>query len=195
MPGAEPAELIAAASAGRLPPWAKAGPERVAHMARVAGLMGDWAARSGLDARDVVRWRAAAWLHDALRDEDAGALRHLVPDALRDLPPKVLHGPAAAGRLERDGVEDAPLRRAVAYHTLGHPDLDTLGRALYLADFLDPGRSFRGDWRAGLRSRMPGAMRDVLRAVLAARICYLLDRGFTLRPETTAFWNRIVSER
>lgn len=188
-------ELVAAASAGRLPDWAKARPERQTHMARVAALMDDWARRSGLDEADIHRWRAAAWLHDALRDEDPEVLRSQVPDTLRDLPAKVLHGPAAAHRLAQDGLADDALRLAVAYHTLGHPDLDRLGRALYLADFLDPGRAFRPDWRARLRGRMPGAMADVLRSVLYARICYLLERGMTMRPETTAFWNRIVSER
>jgi HD superfamily phosphohydrolase YqeK len=190
----EAAELIAAASAGRLPDWANAAPDRRAHMARVADLMDDWARRSGLDARDVARWRAAAWLHDALRDADPEVLRSQVPESLRDLPAKVLHGPAVAHQLERRGVQDDPFRLAIAYHTLGHPDLDGLGRALFLADFLDPGRSFRTSWRAALRSRMPDALDDVLRTVLGARICHLLERGMALRPETTAFWNRIVSE-
>lgn len=191
----EAAELIPAASAGRLPDWAKAKPERHAHMARVAELMEDWARRSGLDEANLVRWRAAAWLHDALRDEDPEVLRPRVPEALRDLPPKVLHGPAVAYQLEQDGVGDESFRLAVAYHTLGHPDLDRLGRALFLADFLDPGRPFRARWREGLRRRMPDALEDVLCTVLPARICYLLERGMALRPETAAFWNRIVSER
>ncbi|MEJ2187661.1 MAG: HD domain-containing protein [Gemmatimonadota bacterium] len=188
------AELLAAASAGRLPDWAKAGPLRRAHMSRVADLMEAWAHRSGLAEGDVARWRAAAWLHDALRDEDVDALRSQVPEELQDLPPKVLHGPAVAHRLEQDGVGDPALRLAVAYHTLGHPDLDRLGRALYLADFLDPGRSFRTSWRASLRGRMPDDLDDVLRIVLGARIAYLLERGMTVRPETTAFWNQLASE-
>lgn len=163
-------------------------------MARVADIMDDWARRSGLDGDDVIRWRAAAWLHDALRDADPEALRAQLPQALQRLPAKVLHGPAVAQRLERDGVGDAPFRLAIAYHTLGHPDLDTMGRALFLADFLDPGRSFRTGWRDSLRSRMPDALDDVLRTVLRARICYLMERGMTLLPETAAFWNRIVTE-
>ncbi len=191
----EVAELIAAASAGRLPDWARVAPDRRTHMARVAELMDGWARQSGLDQGQVVRWRAAAWLHDALRDEDPEILRPQVPDALRDLPPKVLHGPAVSHRLAQDGVGDDAFRLAVGYHTLGHPDLDRLGRALFLADFLDPGRPFRPKWRAGLRRRMPDEMDDVLRTVLRARICYLLERGMALRPETASFWNQIVSER
>lgn len=191
----EAAAVIGAAAAGRLPDWTKAGPGRRAHMARVADLMEAWGRRAGLARGDIVRWRAAAWLHDGLRDADPEALRLQVPEALRDLPPKVLHGPAAAHRLEQDSVGDPPLRLAIAYHTLGHPDLDRLGRALFLADFLDPGRAFRASWRAALRSRLPDALDDVLWTVLAARICYLTERGMALRPETTAFWNRIVTER
>lgn len=191
----ESAKLITAAAAGRLPDWANVGPSRRAHMARVADLMERWGRGSGLDEGDIARWRATAWLHDALRDADPEALRSQVPEALRDLPPKVLHGPAVAHRLEQDGVGDPPFRLAIAYHTLGHPDLDRLGRALFLADFLDPGRTFRASWRAALRSRLPDALDDVLRTVLAARICYLTERGVALRPETTSFWNRMVTER
>ncbi|HLU24859.1 MAG TPA: HD domain-containing protein [Longimicrobiales bacterium] len=183
--------MIEAAAAGRLPAWAEAGEARRAHMARVAALMDAWAEGLGLDGAERVRWRAAAWLHDALRDADPERIRGLLPPELRDLPPPLVHGPAAAVRLRQDGVADESLLRAIAYHTIGHPSLDRLGRALYLADFLEPGRTFDPGGRAALRARMPEAMDAVLATVVERRIAYLLVGRRRLRLETIQFWNEL----
>ena len=77
--------------------------------------------------------------------------------------------------------------RAVAFHTLGHPGLDTAGVALYAADFLEPGRAVRADWRASLRGRMPDELDDVVLEVARARTEHLRGIGGSVRPETAAF--------
>jgi 2-amino-4-hydroxy-6-hydroxymethyldihydropteridine diphosphokinase len=177
-----------------MPDWAQASPARREHVDRVALLMGDWAVGLGLDSEDVASWRAAGVLHDALRDADPESLRTGVPPALRDLPASVLHGPAAAERLRVDGVEDSAFLLAVAYHTLGHPELDARGMALYVADFLEPGRDLLNEWRGELRSRMPGDLTEVAREILAARITHLIEDGRRMRPETVAFWNTLSRE-
>jgi len=188
-------ELILAAASGALPSWAVAGEERRAHMRRVADLLGAWADRSGLDRDDVVRWRAMGNLHDALRDADPETLRPRVPPTLRSLPGELLHGPATAERLRVEGVDDGSLLKAIAFHTLGDPDFDVSGRALYVADFLDPARAFLTDWRAGLRDRMPEALDEVVREIARARIGNLLERGSTVHRRTMDFWNALVAER
>lgn len=182
---------VAEAAEGSLPAWARADGPRREHMERVARLMEEWARESGLPDDQVVRWQAAAYLHDALRDAPPEELRPRVPPELADLPPRCLHGPAAAERLRVDGVADGELLKAVAYHTLGHPDLGGLGRALYAADFLEPGRDLRNEWRAGLRDRLPADLDAVVREVLGARIVHLVEKGSALRPETVGFWNAL----
>jgi HD superfamily phosphohydrolase YqeK len=162
-------------------------------MRRVADLLGSWAGELKLPEGEEQRWRAVGWLHDVLRDADPDRLRALVPAELRDLPGPVLHGPAAASRLQEEADEE--ICAAIRYHTMGHPDLHDLGRALYLADFLEPGRSFLPEWRAELRARMPGRMTDVLREVIGHRIRHLIDGHQPIRPETAAFWSRVVEER
>jgi 2-amino-4-hydroxy-6-hydroxymethyldihydropteridine diphosphokinase len=156
--------------------------------------MDDWAVRAGLDADDRTRWNAAAHLHDALREIDPESLRDALPSRYRSLPGPALHGPAAAEKLRAEGVDDTSLLNAIRWHTLGHPDLDALGRALYAADFLDPGRSFMTEWRAELRDRMPEELSEVTRQVVAARIRRLLDRGVPLLQPTVDFWNELVAE-
>lgn len=186
-------EQVLAAARGQLPAWSCVSEARRAHIERVVALLDAWAVALNVDEHERMRWRAAGWLHDALRDADPAVLRDMVPAEARDLPGPLLHGPACAHRLEQAGVEDASLIAAVAWHTVGHPSLDRAGHMLYLADFLEPGRHFETAWRARLRARMPAAAPDVIRDVAAARIRYLLDSRCTVRRETIEFWNGLVS--
>jgi len=184
--------LVLAASRGDLPEWSRLGGKRRAHVARVATLLEDWARKLELDDTERTRWLAAGWLHDSLKEAPDEELRELLDGDLGGLPGPVLHGPAAAELLRREGVEDPGLLTAVAYHTLGHPDFDAAGIALYAADFLEPGRPAKKRWRADLRSRMPKDRKRVTRTILEARIKYLLEEGRPVRPETIAFWNRVA---
>ena len=184
--------LVRAAARGELPAWARAGEKRRAHIGRVAALMREWARALGLDAEETARWQAAAWLHDALREAPPEELRPLVPPELRDLPGKVLHGPAMAERLE--GEADEELREAVRWHTLGSPRLGRLGRALYLADFLEPGRTLAPEWTASLRARMPRELDAVLAEVLRSRIDHVSRGGGTVHPETLAFHAEVARQ-
>jgi HD superfamily phosphohydrolase YqeK len=161
-------------------------------MLRVAELMEDWARELGLAGDDVTRWRAAAMLHDALRDAEPAALRPLAPPELREAPGDLLHGPAAATRLRREGVSDGPVLLAVEWHTLGHPDFDRLGRALYLADYLEPGREWASESVAGWHARMPHELDAVTRELAAERLGHALQRLQPLLAPTVGFWNELV---
>ncbi len=186
--------LLERASEGSVPGWARAGKARRAHMERVAALMEEWASDWNLGQDDRARWKAAGFLHDALRDADPVELRPLVPPELEDLPGALLHGPAAARLLEEDGVTDRPLLLSVAYHTLGHPELDRLGRSLYAADFLESGRKHLSDREEGLRESMLADPRGVVLEVARARVSEMVRKGKPLRAETVGFWNGLVGE-
>lgn len=186
-------ELIRAAADGRLPDWSCVSEARHAHIERVVALLHEWAVAARVDAAERIRWRAAGWLHDALRDADPAVLRPMIPQAARDLPDLLLHGPACAERLREAGVNDEELIAAVAWHTVGHPSLRRTGHMLYLADFLEPGRNFESAWRARLRARMPDAAPEIIRDVAAARIRHLLESSSQVRRETVDFWNSLVS--
>lgn len=186
--------LIEAAAEGTLPEWAAVGPSRRAHMVRVSELLGAWADALGLSDWDRCRWRAAGFLHDALREVAPDVLRPKVPPNQSSLPGPILHGPAVAERLRVHGVLDGELLIALTYHTVGHASLGMLGRALYAADFLDPGRTFIPEWRAGLRARMPAELDAVTRDIVGARVRHVVDRGLDLLPDTVGFWNALVTE-
>jgi HD superfamily phosphohydrolase YqeK len=186
--------LLELAAQGRLPGWAEATEKRREHMARVATLMDDWATRLGLDETERTRWRAAAWLHDALRDAPANRLRPWLSDEFRGLPDAYLHGPATAERLSAEGVQDLEVLDAIRYHTLASVGLGVMGRSLIAADFLEPGRPDRAHWRASLRDRMPLELDAVLREVVAAKLQRDIDGVEPMRPEMVSLWNSLVSD-
>jgi HD superfamily phosphohydrolase YqeK len=183
---------LGAAATGILPDWAVASPGRKAHLARVADLMERWAGEIGVGPEETIRWRAAGLLHDALRDAEPWDLRPLVEPELQALPDEILHGPAAAACLRRDGVRDEPLLLAIAWHTVGHPGLDRMGRALYLADHLEPGRGHASALTEALRARLPAAMDAVLVELAAERIAHTLGYRQPLLEPTVRFWNDLV---
>jgi len=83
---------------------------------------------------------------------------------------------------------------AVRHHTVGSAEWDDVGKMLYLADFLEPGRDSKNQAsdRADLVRRVPTERDVVLREVARRRLDWVLRSGWPLPPETVAFWNRLV---
>jgi predicted HD superfamily hydrolase involved in NAD metabolism len=172
-----------------LPRWAKVTDKRRAHIARVTAQLMEWAQALRLGDDESARWRDAGLLHDALRDADETELRTLAgePTALAEM----LHGPAAAAMLRREGERREDVLQAISYHTIGHANFERTGRALYMADFLEPGRSFAGADRAYLRRHVPRDFDATFRQVVKMRIEWTLREGKALFPETVEMWNAV----
>jgi len=175
-----------------LPEWAQAGEKRRAHIARVTALLDRWALEMKLAAADALAWHDAGRLHDALRDAPEAELRALVRGSpFEDSPAGVLHGPAAAARLEREGETRTGVLMAVRWHTVGNPGWDRTGRALFMADFLEPGRGFMRDDRAFLASHLPTDFDGVFLQVVRMRLEWTLREGKPLFPESAVLWNSV----
>ncbi len=172
-----------------LPSWAVVTPKRREHIARVVALLGRWSSDMRLGTDEVRAWSDAGAWHDALRDESEPALRQLTGDLTR--PIGLLHGPAAAMRLESEGERRADVLDAIRWHTVGNAMWTRVGRALYMADFLEAGRPFMQADRAFLADRVPSAFDAVFRQVVRMRIEWVLREGKGLTSETAALWNAV----
>ena len=174
-----------------LPAWAVASPERVAHIERVGRLAADWAGRMGAAGAERERWLRAVWLHDALRDATNAELARWAPDAPG--PRSLRHGPASAARAEADGETDRGVLDAVRFHSVGYAGWDMVGRVLYCADYLEPGRSFAREWRAELAGRFADDPAGVLLEVAQERVGHLVRSRWPLIEPTVGFWNSLVA--
>jgi 2-amino-4-hydroxy-6-hydroxymethyldihydropteridine diphosphokinase len=173
-----------------LPPWAQVNEKRRAHIARVTALLDDWATQLKLKKKEATAWNDAGRLHDALREAPEATLRELAGD-----PPgftlDMLHGPAAAEFLRRQGESRTELLDAIRYHTVGSCRWGRLGRALFMADYLDPGRKFSRTDRGYLAAQVPHDFDETFRQVLRARLEWALREGMELHPETVQLWNQV----
>jgi len=173
-----------------LPVWAQVSPERLHHIQRVAELVMLWSGRMGVPDSERNRWLRAVWLHDALRDAAPAELEAEAPSSSG--PAELRHGPASAARAKAEGETDRGVLDAVRYHSVGLPEWDMVGRVLYCADFLEPGRAAAGQEREALAERFPSDPLAVLYEVARARMHHLIQSGWSIPQPTVRFWNSLV---
>jgi predicted HD superfamily hydrolase involved in NAD metabolism len=174
-------------------------PDSLAHSERVAEVARDLAARFGVDGDAA---RLAGLLHDWSRDESAAELLGYAQQhglRLCDMDravPYLLHAAVAAAQV-RDafpGVAPA-IVDAIASHTVGEAVMTDLMRIVYIADTIEPARSYEGV--AELRSSVGDPSTTLPRLYFA---CYrrsllnIVQSGRRLHPDTVAAWNALVAE-
>ncbi len=162
--------------------------QRFEHTVRVARLADRLAQAHGEDPQ---RARTAGMLHDLARLYSAERLlrecaqRGLTVDAFERRHPIVLHARLGAELArERFGVTDETVLQAIRRHTLAAPDMSRLDAILYLADGLEPGRSFPG--RAGYEALAFDDLDAALAAVLRSGIAHVRRSGLEAAPQTLA---------
>lgn len=180
---------MSAADTIELPEWARVGAGRREHIARVVALLHDWSAALNVMPEEARAWRDAGLWHDALRDAPTELLRELAP--MPELRPEMLHGPAAAALLERGGEPRADVLSAVRWHTVGCRSWSTAGRALFMADYLEPGRRFARGERSFLAAQVPRDFDGVFKQVVRLRIEWAVRDGHQLLPWTVDLWNSL----
>jgi len=173
-----------------MPEWACVTERRLEHIVRVTELLDEWALALRLPRDEAQAWHDAGRYHDALRDAPEAELRRLAGD-LPEYTLDMLHGPAAANRLREDGEDRTDLLDAIRFHTVGSARWDRLGKALYMADYLEPGRKFSRADRAYLASQVPHDFDATFRQVLRNRLEWSLREGQRLFPEAVALWNMV----
>jgi HD superfamily phosphohydrolase YqeK len=176
-----------------IPDWAVMSPERTAHVHRVAQLVHEWAEEISVPDSERNRWLRAVWLHDALRDAAPEVLAHWAPSASGAV--ELRHGPASAARAKGEGEVDRGVLDAVRYHSVGLAEWDMVGRILYCADYLEPGRSHDPERRADLAARLPRDVTGVLREVARDRLARIVRKGWPIPEPTYRFWNSLCAPR
>ncbi len=143
--------------------------------ARLAGLLHDWAREDGPDS--------------LLNQADANDVAVGSVDAAV---PYLLHAPVGAAALcERFPGISADILSAVRRHTFGASDMSDLDIVVYVADMIEPFRSFEGI--EDLRS-LVGAVSlfELYACAYKASLMHLIGARKHLHPDTVEAWNTIV---
>lgn len=140
---------------------------------------------------DTHKARLAGMLHDlarlypAKRLLDECVLRAMEIDAFERENPIVLHARlGAAIAQESFGVHDGDVLSAISKHTVGAATMSTLDCIVYLADGLEPGRSFAA--RAELWRLACSDLAAAMRATIGESLRYLERQGLPAAPQTLA---------
>ncbi|WP_284140463.1 bis(5'-nucleosyl)-tetraphosphatase (symmetrical) YqeK [Virgibacillus sp. LDC-1] len=103
------------------------------------------------------------------------------------------HGPVGSLLVEREhGIIDPEIKDAIYYHTTGRAHMSTLEKVLFVADYIEPGRSF-----SGLEEVRDTANRNLDKAAwLVSRntIQFLMGKENTIYPDTFHAYNDLTNK-
>lgn len=161
---------------------------RYNHSVRVARCADLLAQRHAVDAGKA---RVAGLLHDLARLYSPARL--ISECEARGMPiapferahPTLLHARLGAVlATERYGIDDAEILSAIEKHTTAAGEMSPLDRVVYLADSLEPNRSFRE--RAALWERAQHDLDGATRATIALAMAHHAEKGRLPAPATAA---------
>ncbi len=139
----------------------------------------------GADAKDAFR---AGMLHDVTKALP-GALQlelcdrySLVLDDFSRNNPKTLHAITGAAVAKRVFGENEAVVAAIDSHTTGKKNMNTLEKIIYIADYMEPNRSFEGV--EALRQLAETDLDEALKMGLRMSIALLQEQGRTICPRS-----------
>ena len=148
-----------------------------AHIHRVVEIARELAVCHGINQEQAA---LAALAHDVARAmTDGDLLRRAagmgLPIGVVDRRvPILLHGPVGAEILQQEaGLTDISIYSAVYWHTTANPDLDELGKVVFIADKLDPAKIDSYPYLPQIRQM---AFQDLDRAILHFLTRQAMDR-------------------
>ena len=122
--------------------------KRFVHTMGVAGIASSLAMRYDCDIRQA---EEAALLHDCAKYLDTDEMEKLARRAGYSVSPvekgsaSLLHAKAGAAlAASKFGVDDPRILEAIRWHTTGKPDMTLLEKIIFVADYIEPGRTTPG---------------------------------------------------
>lgn len=172
-------------------------PARFKHVEGVVQTAAELARRWGVSEHNAI---LASWLHDVAKELSQDALLKLADEF--DIifgeemvyMPHLWHAPVGAEIARREfHVDDEDVLAAIRHHPTGRAGMSQLEAVVFLADLIEPGRSYPGVEE--LRRLSAVDLSEALLAAYDGQIRYILDQGGLLHSDTTAARNDILLRR
>lgn len=151
---------------------------------------------------DVNSALIAGMLHDCAKCFSAKKLvslckKHELPVSEVELqnPTALLHAKAGSFLAkEKYGIEDEDILNAIKYHTTGRPNMSKLEKIIYIADYIEPGRTHA----ANLKQIRKTAYEDLDKAlfrILEDTLAYLQSTGGRIDSMTKATYESVKTNQ
>jgi predicted HD superfamily hydrolase involved in NAD metabolism len=166
-------------------------PERFLHTEGVARMAASLAEKNGIS---VTRAVVAAYLHDCAKHQTVGQAAKILRDTpfQMDVVEKRIRGlwhcsVGAALAYKVWKVRDREILNAVRWHALGGADMGPLTQVLFVADYVEPNRRFKGV--AKVRRIALKNLRQAVSVKCAGVLTYLVQHEMLVHPRLIETWN------
>lgn len=145
---------------------------------------------------DVKKAELAAIFHDYAKFRSKEEMEQIIiaekmDPALLEYNMELWHAPVGAYLVNKEaGIQDAEILDAIAYHTSGRVGMSLLDKVVYLADYIEPGRSFPGvdEVRQTAKQNLDHAVIQALRNT----VVFLMKRNQAIYPDTFKTYNDLI---
>ena len=167
--------------------------KRYVHTLGVAETAVELAERFGVDVKKA---ELAAIFHDYAKFRSKEEMKQIIINEnmakdLLDFHSELWHAPVGAYLVEQEaGITDREILDAIAYHTTGRIGMTLLEKVVYLADYIEPGRSFPGvdEVRDIAKKSLDLAMVQAVRN----SIVFLMNKKQAIYPDTFHTYNDLI---
>jgi len=169
-------------------------PERFIHSLNVMNTAHKLAKRY---QEDTEKAAIAGLLHDIARDIKREEIFSLCKeygiqiDEVSKMQPELLHAPIGAAFANKYyGITDEEILKAISYHTTGHQDMSMLEKIVFIADYIEPNRTFPGIIE--IREIVNVDINKAIMLSLEKTIKFILAKGSLIHLDTIKARNSIV---
>jgi predicted HD superfamily hydrolase involved in NAD metabolism len=145
---------------------------------------------------DPKKAELAAIFHDYAKFRPKQEMKQIIVEQemnplLLDYNSELWHAPVGAWLVETEvGITDGEILDAIRYHTSGRPNMSTLEKVIYLADYIEPGRHFPGVEE--VRELAKKSLTEALIASVKNTIIFLLKKNQPVFPDTIHTYNHLI---
>lgn len=150
-------------------------------------------------AADVEKTSIAALLHDVAKEQPEDEMRDIVISENLDLDllkfgSQIWHAPVGAVLAQREyGITDAEILEAIEHHTTAAPAMTLIAQIIYVADYIEPGRSHEKAEEA--RKLATHSLRGAVRFEIIQTIKHLVEAEKQIYPKAIDAYNAWIERR
>jgi predicted HD superfamily hydrolase involved in NAD metabolism len=147
---------------------------------------------------DEKKAELAAIFHDYAKFRSKEEMKEIIlnqgfPSDLLLFNEELWHAPVGAYLVETEvGIRDKDILDAIRYHTSGRPNMTTLEKIIYVADYIEPGRHFPGVDE--VRELVKVSLEKGLIKSIQNTIFFLMKRNQPIYPDTFLTYNDLVKK-